>query len=55
MSRKQFHRMPKEIVVTVKENPLDVEAAKYIKLFSAVIAADKKQKENRKSASQSKT
>ena len=46
MSRKPFHRTPKEIIITVKENPLDVAAAKYIKLFSAVIAADKKQKEN---------
>ena len=53
MSRKPYHR--KEIVITVKENPLDVEAVKYIKLFSTVIAADKKQKESRKSASQAKT
>ena len=46
MSRKPFHRTPKKIIITVKENPLDVAAAKYIILFSAVIAADKKQKEN---------
>lgn len=42
MSRKPFYRTPKEIIITVKENPLDVAAAKYIKLFNVKIKGEKK-------------
>lgn len=50
MSRKPFHRTPKEIIITVKENPLDVAAAKYIKLFNVKIKGEKKKASPQKSA-----
>ncbi len=50
MSRKPFHRTPKEIIITVKENPLDVAAAKYIKLFNVKIKGENKKAPSQRSA-----
>ena len=41
MEERKHHRTPKKITVTVKENPLDAAAMKYIKLFKS---ADKHQR-----------
>ena len=48
MSRKAFHRTPKEIIIKVKENPLDISAKKYIDMFSRVVADERAKKAQQK-------